>query len=149
MQDRQNHELPEQSALTDENNVSAQETTLAMRRKSVGTAEPIPVAWGCGISRQKMVVTSLEANRISGREGSAACARHRVDRRLSGALSRELLRSQMAIKLKKALPPVWQERPFARAFEFTGRSISRVFGAQMQAPRTDEARSTCPDQRYS
>lgn len=97
MQDRQNHELPEQSALTDENNVSAQETTLAMRRKSVGTAEPIPVAWGCGISRQKMVVTSLEANRISGREDSAACARHSVDRRLSGALSRELLRSQMAI----------------------------------------------------
>jgi len=45
MQDRQNHELPEQSALTDENTVSAQETTLAMRRKSVGTAEPIPVAW--------------------------------------------------------------------------------------------------------
>lgn len=28
MQDRQNHELPEQSALTDENTVSAQETTL-------------------------------------------------------------------------------------------------------------------------
>jgi len=36
MQDRENNELPEQSALTDENTVSAQEITVATRRKSVG-----------------------------------------------------------------------------------------------------------------
>lgn len=148
MQDRQNHELPEQSALTDENTVSAQETTLAMRRKSVGTAEPIPVAWGCGISRQKMVVASLEANRISGREGSAACARHRVDRRLSGALSRELLRSQMAIKLKRP------SRRSGKRGLLPDRSSSQAgvylaFSERKCKHRVQMARSTCPDQRYS
>lgn len=98
MQDRQNHELPEQSASAHENTVSAQETTVAMRRKSVGInreADPSRLRLQYISAENGCHFAISQPHRRQGRH--AACARHRVDRRLSGALSRELLRSQMAI----------------------------------------------------